>query len=53
MIEVMVAQCSASPSDPAKAFFRMSAIGRMDRSTSSSTRPSPMKRVRPSQRDKA
>jgi hypothetical protein len=44
--EVMVAQCSAPPSNPANnAFFRLSAIGRMERSTvllSSSMRPSSM-----------
>jgi hypothetical protein len=55
--EAMVAQCSAPPSDPAnRAFFRLSAMGRMERSTvllSSSMRPSSIKRVRPSQRDRA
>jgi hypothetical protein len=55
--DATVAQCSAPPSDPANnAFFRLSATGRMERSTvllSSSMRPSSMKRVRPSQRDRA
>ena len=55
--DATVAQCSAPPSEPANnAFFRLSAIGRMERSTillSSSMRPSSMKRVRPSQRDRA
>jgi hypothetical protein len=48
------AQFSAPSSEPAnKAFLRFSAIGRIDRSTgfeSSSMRPSPRERVRPSQR---
>jgi hypothetical protein len=48
--DATVAQCAAPPSE------RLSAIGRMERSTvllSNSTRPSSMKRVRPSQRDRA
>jgi hypothetical protein len=52
----MVAQYSAPPSEPANsAFLRLSAMGRVDRSTalSISMRPSSMKRVRPSQRDRA
>lgn len=55
--EAMMAQCSAPPSEPANsAFFRLSVIGRIERSTallSSSIRPSSMKRVRPTQRESA
>jgi hypothetical protein len=55
--EATVAQCPAPPSEPANnAFFRLSAIGRIELSTvllSSSMRLSSMKRVRPSQRDRA
>jgi hypothetical protein len=47
--EAMTAQCSPPPSEPANmAFLRLSAIGRMARSTtleSISMRPSSMKRV--------
>jgi hypothetical protein len=57
MSEAMVAQCSAPASEPANsAFLRLSAIGLMDRSTvvePISIRPSSMKRVKPSRRDKA
>src|SRR3954452_8405949 len=53
----MIAQCSPPPSEPANsAFFRLSAIGLMLRSTtleSISTRPSPINRVRPFQRESA
>ena len=55
--EAMTAQCSPPPSEPAnRAFLRLSAIGRIARSTtleSISMRPSAMKRVSPSQRDSA
>jgi hypothetical protein len=55
--EAMMAQCSPPPSEPANsAFLRLSAIGRIDRSTtllSISMRPLSMKRVSPSQRDRA
>jgi hypothetical protein len=52
--DAIVAQCSVPPSEPANsAFFRLSAIGRIERSTallSSSMRPSSMKRVPPNAR---
>lgn len=55
--EAMMAQCSAPPSEPANsAFFRLSVIGRIERSTallSSSIRPSSIKYVRPFQRERA
>jgi hypothetical protein len=55
--EAMTAQCSPPPSEPANnAFLRLSAIGRIERSTmllSISMRPSLRYRVSPSQRDSA
>jgi hypothetical protein len=55
--EAMTAQCSPPLSEPANnAFLRLSAIGRIERSTmllSISMRPSSRYRVSPSQRDSA